>query len=153
MLIGPHMTALYLAGLHTTRSMGFSDFPRYQNGLNITKTRLYIFNPPPPPPPTPWTPLSYSKIWVYRGIYYFFLILLEDIECKYPWEPPRRGGSNGTHNLCFEQNCKKYQSCFFLFENFQFLEMKFSIYFNRRKKKQMHYYKVQGDFLRSTHGI
>ena len=32
-----------------------------------------------------------------------------------------------THNLCFEQ---KYLC--FLYENFQFLEMKFSIYLNRR---------------------
>ena len=35
-----------------------------------------------------------------------------------------------THNLCFEQKYEKYQS--FLFENFQFLEVKFSIYLNRR---------------------
>ena len=35
-----------------------------------------------------------------------------------------------THNLCFEQKYEKYQS--FLSENFQFLEVKFSIYLNRR---------------------
>ena len=35
-----------------------------------------------------------------------------------------------THNLCFEQKHKKYKS--FLSENFQFLEVKFSIYLNRR---------------------
>ena len=35
-----------------------------------------------------------------------------------------------THNLCFEQKYEKYQS--FLSENFQFLEMKISIYLNRR---------------------
>ena len=35
-----------------------------------------------------------------------------------------------THNLCFEQKYKKYQS--FLTENFQFLEVKFSLYLNRR---------------------
>ena len=35
-----------------------------------------------------------------------------------------------THNLSFEQNYEKYQS--FLSENFQFLEMKCSIYLNRR---------------------
>ena len=34
-----------------------------------------------------------------------------------------------THNLCFEQKYEKYQR--FLSENFQFLEMKFSIYLNR----------------------
>ena len=37
-----------------------------------------------------------------------------------------------THNLCFEQKYKKYQSFFYLLsENFQFLEVKFSIYLNR----------------------
>ena len=35
-----------------------------------------------------------------------------------------------THNLCFEQKYEKYQS--FSFENFQFLEVKFSLYLNRR---------------------
>ena len=35
-----------------------------------------------------------------------------------------------THNLCFEQKYEKYQS--FLPENFQFLEVKFSLYLNRR---------------------
>ena len=35
-----------------------------------------------------------------------------------------------THNLCFEQKYEKYQS-FFLSENFQFLEVTFSIYLNR----------------------
>ena len=34
-----------------------------------------------------------------------------------------------THNLCFEQKYEKYQS--FLSENFQFLEVKFSIYLYR----------------------
>ena len=34
-----------------------------------------------------------------------------------------------THNLCFEQKCEKYQN--FLSENFQFLEVKLSIYLNR----------------------
>ena len=37
-----------------------------------------------------------------------------------------------THNLCFEQKYEKYQSESFLSENFQFLEMKFSLYLNRR---------------------
>ena len=34
-----------------------------------------------------------------------------------------------THNLCFEQKYEKYQ---FSFENFQFLEVQFSLYLNRR---------------------
>ena len=35
-----------------------------------------------------------------------------------------------THNLCFEQKYEKHQS--FCLENFQFLEVKFFIYLNRR---------------------
>ena len=35
-----------------------------------------------------------------------------------------------THNLCFEQKYEKYLS--FFSENFQFLEIKFSIYLTRR---------------------
>ena len=35
-----------------------------------------------------------------------------------------------THNVWFEQKYEKYQS--FLPENFRFLEVKFSIYLNRR---------------------
>ena len=35
-----------------------------------------------------------------------------------------------THNLCFEQKYKKYQS--FVSENFQFLLVNFSVYLNRR---------------------
>ena len=35
-----------------------------------------------------------------------------------------------THNLCFKQTYEKYQT--FLSENFQFFEVKFSIYLNRR---------------------
>ena len=40
-----------------------------------------------------------------------------------------------TNNLCFEQKYEKYQFFlffFFLSENFQFLEVKFSTYLNRR---------------------
>ena len=41
-----------------------------------------------------------------------------------------RTASPSTHNLSFEQKYEKYRS--FLSENFQFLEVKFSIYLNRR---------------------
>ena len=42
-----------------------------------------------------------------------------------------------THNLCFEQKYEKNQS--FLSENFQFLEVKFSIYLNRRVFLMLHW--------------
>ena len=41
-----------------------------------------------------------------------------------------------THNLCFEQKYEKYQS--FLSENFQFMEVKFSIYLTRRVFAMLH---------------
>ena len=56
--------------------------------------------------------------------------MLKNIDCEYSLEPPRRGGSDEYPNLCFEQKYEKYQS--FLSENFQYLEVKFSIYLNRR---------------------
>ena len=30
----------------------------------------------------------------YAGVYLFFLLLLQNIDCGYSLEPPRRGGSN-----------------------------------------------------------
>ena len=41
-----------------------------------------------------------------------------------------------THNLCVEQKYEKYQS--FLSENFQFLEVKFSVYLNRHVFVMLH---------------
>ena len=32
-----------------------------------------------------------------------FHIFAQKIDCRYSLEPPRRGGSNEYHNLCFEQ--------------------------------------------------
>ena len=35
-----------------------------------------------------------------------FLISAQNIDCRYSLEPPRRGGSNEYHNLCFSRNKK-----------------------------------------------
>ena len=37
----------------------------------------------------------------------FFIFLLKNIDCGYSLEPPRRGGSNEYHNLCFVSRNKK----------------------------------------------
>ena len=58
-----------------------------------------------------------------------FLILLNSIDCGYSLEPPRRGGSNEYHNLCFEQKYEKYRG--FYLKIFEFLEVKSSICLNR----------------------
>ena len=36
-----------------------------------------------------------------------FHISAQNIDCGYSLEPPRRGGSNGYHNLCFWAEIKK----------------------------------------------
>ena len=65
----------------------------------ITKTYLYNFDP-----------LLYSKTGVYRGMYYFFLFLLKNIDCGYSLEPPRRGGSNEYPQSMFWADMWKKQT-------------------------------------------
>ena len=91
-------------------------------GITITKTYLYNFDP--------LKPHFYIVKLGFTGVYIIILISAQNIDCGYSLEPPRRGGSNEYHNLCFVQKYEKYLS--FLSENFQFLEIKFSIHLNRR---------------------
>ena len=84
----------------------------------ITKTRLYNTDPLKP--------------------------TLKNINCGYSLEPLPEAVLTSTHNLCFEQKYKRYQS--FLSKNFQFLEVKFSIYLNRRvfvMTRNAHYHTCQ----------
>ena len=67
---------------------------------------------------------------VYRGRRYFSFFLFKKIDYGYSLEPPRRGGSKSTHNLCFEQEYETYQNL--LSENFRFLVVKFLVYLHRR---------------------
>ena len=53
---------------------------------DITKTRLYDFNP--------LKPHFYIVKLGFTGVYIIFLILLKYIDCGHSLEPPRRGGSN-----------------------------------------------------------
>ena len=79
------------------------------------------------------TPLNltflYSKTGVYRGIHYFSYFSQKHIVGTRK-NRLDEAVLTSTHNLCFEQKYEKYQR--FLSENFQFLEVKFSIYLNRR---------------------
>ena len=74
------------------------------------KTYLYNFDP--------LKPHFYIVKQGFTGVYIILLISAQNIDCGYSLEPPRRNIK------------KKYRS--FLSENFQFLEMKSSIYLNRR---------------------
>ena len=43
---------------------------------------------------TPFNPTFIQKKLEFAGVYLFFLFLLQNIDCGYSLEPPRRGGSN-----------------------------------------------------------
>ena len=85
---------------------------------NITKTRLYNFDP--------LKPHFYIVKLGFTGVYIIFLISAQNIDCGYSLEPPQRGGSNEYHNLCFVQKYEKYQIFYlktfsFLWWNFQYI--------------------------------
>ena len=65
--------------------------PKHSPG--ITKTCQYNV--------TILNPTFVSKTGVYKGIHYFFLFLLKNINCGYSLEPPHRGGSNEYPQFMF----------------------------------------------------
>ena len=74
----------------------------------------------------PHTPLLYSKSGV-CGVYLFFLFLLQNIDCGYSLEPPRRGGSNVYPKSMFLAKIRKIKKK--SNENFHFLQLtKISVY-------------------------
>ena len=89
---------------------------------NITKTCLYNFDP--------LKPHFYTVKLRFTGVYIIFIIFAQNKDCGYSLEPPRRGGSKEYPQSMFWAEIWKI-SGFFLSENFQFLEVKFSIYLNR----------------------
>ena len=60
-----------------------------------------------------------------------FLIFAQNIDCGYSLEPPRRGGSNEYPQSMFLSRSMKNIRVFYL-KIFNVLEVKFSIYLNRR---------------------
>ena len=89
---------------------------------NITKTYLYNFDP--------LKPHFYIVKLGFTGVYIIFLISAQTIDCGYSLELPRRGRSNKYQQSVLSRNMKNIGV--FLSENFEFLEMKFSMYLNRR---------------------
>ena len=67
---------------------------------------------------------------MFTGVYIISLISVQNIGCGYSFGPPRRGGSNEYHNLCFEQKYENIRFC--LSEHLPFLAVKLSIYLNKR---------------------
>ena len=88
----------------------------------ITKTRLYNFDP--------LKPHFYTVKLGFTGVNIIFLISAQNIDCGYSFELPCRGGSNEfPQSMFWAEIWKKNKKI--LSENFQFLEVKFSIYLNR----------------------
>ena len=79
---------------------------------NITKTRLYSFDP--------LKPQFYIVKLGFTGVNIIFLILLRNIDCRYSLEPPRRGDSNEYPQSMFLAGIWKISE-FFLSENFQYI--------------------------------
>ena len=63
-----------------------SDRFEYQTITDITKTRLYSFDP--------LKPYFYTAKLGFTGVYIIFLISAQKHRLWYSLEPPRRGGSN-----------------------------------------------------------
>ena len=90
--------------------------------ISITKTCLYTFYS--------LKPHFYIVKLVYRGTLYFSYFCSKH-RLRYSLEPPRRGGSNKYPQSMFGAEIWKVSE-FFLSENFQFLDVKYPMYLNRR---------------------
>ena len=93
------------------------------SACSITKTCLYNIDP--------LKPHFYIVKLGFTGVYIIFLISVQNIDCGYSLEPPRRGGSNVYPQSMFWAEMWKILKLF-LSEKFRFLEVKVSIYLNRR---------------------
>ena len=93
---------------------------RLYNGLikSIMKTCLYNFDPLQ-------SHFYIVKLGFTGGIHYFSHFCSKTWIVGIRWNRLAEAVLTNTHNLCFEQKLEKYQN--FLSENFQFLEVKFSI--------------------------
>ena len=91
------MITVRLNTAHRSSKKPYAEMSTFYLETYITKTRLfkYIEN---------FTSknrkFSDKKQVKYSDIFH---ISAQNIDCGYSLEPPRRGGSNEYHNLCFEQ--------------------------------------------------
>ena len=83
---------------------------------NITKTRLYNFDP--------LKPHVYIVKLGFTEVYIIFLISSQNIDCGYSLEPPRRGRSNKYPPIYVLSRNMKHIS--FLSETFHFSVINFS---------------------------
>ena len=77
----------------------------------------------------PLEPHFYIAKLGYAGVYLFFLFLLQNIDCGYSLEPPRRGGSNEYPQSMFWSKNKK---------NIKTFLMKFSFFATEKNLYILH---------------
>ena len=65
----------------------------------------------------------------YAGVCLFFLFLLQNIDCRYSLEPPRRGGSNEYPQSMFWSKNKK---------NIEIFLLKIFNFYNLRNHRKLH---------------
>ena len=85
-----------------------------------------------------YTPLNSTLImknWCLQGYTYFFLFFLQNIDCGYSLEPPRRGDSNEYPHSCFKQ-----KSLTKLFFSYQLIKITFKTSENINKKRDGPYF-------------
>ena len=77
---------VYFGVRHIMRNARKRPLYNFRQADRITKTYLCNFDP--------LKPHFYIVKLGFTGVYIIFLFLLKNIDCGYPLEPPRRGGSN-----------------------------------------------------------
>ena len=83
---------------------------KYPFSNYITKTCLYNIDP--------LKPHLYIVKLGFTGVYFIFLISCQNIDCRYPLEPPRRGSSNEYPQSLFGAEICTLSE--FLSENYHF---------------------------------
>ena len=96
----PSLTDDYLRETH--KALILSDSKGYYLSEQANKSDL-IIRKTFPCKEYPAKPHFYIVKLGYAGVYLCFLFLLQNIDCGYSLEPPRRAVVTCTYNLCFEQ--------------------------------------------------
>ena len=78
---------------------------------------------------TPLNPTFVQQKWGTQWYTYFFLFLLQNIDCGYSLEPPQQAVLTSTHNLCFGAKIRK---------NIKLFLQKIFNFYNYRKNYNLH---------------
>ena len=86
---------LWFLSLLQNIDCGYSLEPHRRGGSNVYPQSMFCAKV------YPLEPHFYIEKMGVAGVYLFFLFLLQNIDCGYSLEPPRRGGSNVCPQFMF----------------------------------------------------